>query len=1232
MVQPRWPGWEATTPAYEVHHEWLTGSLVTGESLLDPDRKVWTAERLDELTGCFVESPDFTSKMVFIDKLHRQLEDVSDDAVILMAELHIVHFLMIHKLAIGAAKKAKDVETILGWRDIGVETPKRVLDAFEVGIAHPGQWALTYRNIQLSFLIAFASRAIERDDWLEVANDPWKLRDFVRETATPESDDAARLSLLHLAHPHVFEPIVQPKHAAAIVERYRGSLDNVEDIDRELLAIRDELTPAFGEGFDWYFEPAFRTWNRDPKRWAEFCGWIADLRALPEFEEHERFYKLDVVDDLERARRAVIADDPEWPTLTKRAIRASNLVATMTKTRMADWIEDDPVQCRQTLLTIWGTTATPARERIADLEDTRPEDQLTTPGERLSLASVLLMTDGAEDHAPLKISVLRRAWALTGWGEPDGISVPETYDRAMLFFDEVRHSVPTLQDRLDAQGAVWALVKLKQRPNSWDEKKWDRFEAFRSAKATDPDGAFKQEEHEDYDAVSETQRRQLRYEAIREAWAADEDAQRAFASAVEKLEGSRLLAEHLLEELGQSHDLAIFRSRVANSSDFPQQLNRGAHPNFLAHAVNKAGDSVDAIAGVVASTYRAPTDTEAAAAQISQLHSAYRRLTDVAESYVGMAPLAASVYWSLQDHERWPPLWASVEEVLTRLGWHSVPADPADRYQSYREALASLDDRPFQAVHALQWFANGGIAGVDPTAIARCRENQRLAELFYEDDRGYPDQVSQTTADLNARSLIGDFRYLAEGLERLVEEAVGGTVSEALPRPRYGTDLPYRHDAFAGWRLTELPSSPTVRVWATVDGIYLGLHPGWLDTGWYVDAAERVRPHLGSDLEFFRLRSGRASYVFESTGGELPGGEFIVGRLLDTEQACSPAIADIVTDGCRSLQPIIAALHQDRASQDVAPDELEIGGDFDHLYAAARDLLVDRSELDRLTALLEDKGQIVLYGPPGTGKTFLAKRLARALAGDRRDRWAVVQFHPATTYEDFIEGLRPTVVDGQVHYTLQAGPLISMALAAAADPSGTYVLVVDEVNRANLPKVLGELLFLLEYREEPVRLLYRPDEPFTLPRNLWFVGTMNTADRSIALIDAAMRRRFHFVGLFPNHGPMEGLLARWLAEHGRPAHVAQFVDAVNAELAVKLGEHLLLGPSFFMKNDLSLTALEGIWQHNVFPFLEEQFWGSAGDIEHWRWPAVKQRFSKELGVVPPTEIDEQLDVDESTDI
>jgi 5-methylcytosine-specific restriction protein B len=296
----------------------------------------------------------------------------------------------------------------------------------------------------------------------------------------------------------------------------------------------------------------------------------------------------------------------------------------------------------------------------------------------------------------------------------------------------------------------------------------------------------------------------------------------------------------------------------------------------------------------------------------------------------------------------------------------------------------------------------------------------------------------------------------------------------------------------------------------------------------------------------------------------------------------------------------------------------------DHIAAAANDLHINRAVLDEIVELLEDKRQVVLYGPPGTGKTFLALRLAKAIVEDDPTRFAIVQFHPATSYEDFFEGLRPMLTEaGQVTYERRDGPLVAIANEAALHPDRRYVLVIDEINRANLPKVFGELLFLLEYRTESARTLYRPTEPFKLPSNLWFIGTMNTADRSVALIDAAMRRRFHFVPFFPHEGPMKGLLRRWLEDGGGRLGVAAFLEAVNRGLLGLLGEHLLIGPSHFMKTDLSDRALERIWTYNVFPLIEEQLWGNREEIDRWRWAAVRQRFDEALsGSVASSPADE----------
>ena len=266
------------------------------------------------------------------------------------------------------------------------------------------------------------------------------------------------------------------------------------------------------------------------------------------------------------------------------------------------------------------------------------------------------------------------------------------------------------------------------------------------------------------------------------------------------------------------------------------------------------------------------------------------------------------------------------------------------------------------------------------------------------------------------------------------------------------------------------------------------------------------------------------------------------------------------------------------------------------LEKLAGDLLLDHTYLKRVDALLQSKKQIIFYGPPGTGKTYVARELAKHYAG-KDGSFELVQFHPSYAYEDFIEGYRPHLVNGQPGFQLAEGPLKRIAQEAREDPEAKYILVIDEINRGNVAKVLGELYFLLEYRDEDISLQYS-SEPFSLPPNLWIIGTMNTADRSIALIDAAMRRRFYFVPFMPDETPINGLLKRWL-DRNKPelAWVAGVVDQANQMMGDR---HMAIGPSYFMKADLDERWVDLIWEHSILPYIAEQFFGEESRLDEFR--------------------------------
>lgn len=247
---------------------------------------------------------------------------------------------------------------------------------------------------------------------------------------------------------------------------------------------------------------------------------------------------------------------------------------------------------------------------------------------------------------------------------------------------------------------------------------------------------------------------------------------------------------------------------------------------------------------------------------------------------------------------------------------------------------------------------------------------------------------------------------------------------------------------------------------------------------------------------------------------------------------------------------------------------------------------------------IERKKQAILQGPPGTGKTFITDLLAQYLTKDG-GLVELVQFHPSYSYEDFMQGFRPETVNGQLSFTQKDGIFKRFCQRAKELGDTPCVFIIDEINRANLSSVFGELMYLLEYRDKRVKLSSR--ELFSIPQNVYIIGTMNTADRSIALMDHALRRRFSFITLEPS----EAVLRHHLAEV-QGIRVSGLIKVLQ-QISLAMGDpNYALGHSFFVDNPAQLAEhLPAIWQYDIEPYLEEYFYDQLDKVAPFRWNQVK---------------------------
>ena len=259
---------------------------------------------------------------------------------------------------------------------------------------------------------------------------------------------------------------------------------------------------------------------------------------------------------------------------------------------------------------------------------------------------------------------------------------------------------------------------------------------------------------------------------------------------------------------------------------------------------------------------------------------------------------------------------------------------------------------------------------------------------------------------------------------------------------------------------------------------------------------------------------------------------------------------------------------------------------------------------ERLRSLLARKKNVILAGPPGVGKTFAAKRLAYSIMGEKdRNRVEMIQFHQSYSYEDFVMGYRPTETGG---FTLAEGPFYRFCAEAAADDDDRpYFFIIDEINRGNISRIFGDMLMLIEAdkRGQELRLLYK-NETFSVPPNIHIIGMMNTADRSLSVLDYALRRRFGFFDMSP--GFKSTGFTRWQQDAGSPTLDALVNRVIDLNAAISddpaLGRGFEIGHSFLSKphgSDPDEAWLRSVVEDELIPLLDEYWFDEPVKTEDW---------------------------------
>lgn len=939
--------------------------------------------------------------------------------------------------------------------------------------------------------------------------------------------------------------------------------------------------------------------------WDEFFRFAKRVADNFDLDTEERRYKLADSARIADTLQLIEADSPEWPESLKKNIYATNLLNSFFVMSFVDDCRDHSSQVRSAILDLLV-----AEDPVAEFDNfrlaLRPlNQQKYTPGNTASLAAMLLMATDPTRYTPYLTETVQKFWQLVGWPEVRrNAPQAERYASFLDSLDEVLVQAPQhgleLRDRLDAQGLVWAT--LKYRPHdSWQEAEKDEFLGWRGEKTAVTE-------------IEPTERGSGESAATEDAaWFVMRPGLNGEPSAID---GQSLT--WTAEAARDLHDRIVV-AKAADYKSFEQLLEaqlQGASTPVRLLAVElvylhclplsnwKTETKLRRVTNVlswVPGNFQLPTEMRTGLEQPGVFNGAQ-----------GFNILVwRQIRWMCRFIETWAKASDSARSTALMDPWAfrifaaSVLEDvPSIRFifeyfawPGFFEPIAQMKDKRL----IRDAFADtiGGPTGSDEEATDKDLHAIRKmhtgadGEWFSWYDSQYA-VMWRAQNDAGRRAwLIRQNQNGIAHLQNWLDEGFVSVAAKHLGSPLPGSSAAEIREAVAAG-YGHMDYSARVQIAAEYYAFLTQMKPEDV----IITSAENniFAGYIADDAYYADDQSSRARRPVAWGSEGIPASD--IDPTIHAVMEKPGTVVDITAVLTEAQQLVADVVVGPGGGEETAAPSPRKASEQPVLRKPSQEfadeLLMPSDDLEQIVSLLQAKGQIVLYGPPGTGKTYLAEKLAEYLAGTgNQSRVRTVQFHPSYSYEDFFEGYRPTEGEnGQVSFALRSGPLKQLVTDALTEGNWDqpFFLVIDEMNRGNLPKIFGELYFLLEYRNKSVQLQYSPAEGFFLPKNVFIIGTMNTADRSIAMVDAAIRRRFGFVELHPSVEPTKSLLRRYLTADGSDQSRAELLDALNAAIGIK-NRDLMIGPSYLMQPHAAHPdGLQQIWKYELLPLLEEYFY------------------------------------------